>query len=227
MARAAAEKSDRRAQIAGALHSCICRQGYASTSLTDIANEAKLSVSHVGYYFDNKAAILEYYAAGLCERILEGLPDLDEPDPERRAEAIANFCFGQGQQNRAFLGVIQEITGLAVHDVRINRIKSFHSKAWREYLEAYFENVTPSLGLTVWEAARLVHAMLVGLDTNLLFDRTMSLDSAHALLLRTLRTLSGLDEDGTREGGVRDSTREPRRLRKSKQRVTRRGRKPR
>ncbi len=190
MARAAEPRIDRRAKIAKAMYACICRQGYAATTLTDIANEAKMSISHVGYYFDNKAAILEFYATGLCEQILEGLPDLEEPDLERLTQAIANFCFGGGQQNRAFLGVIQEITGLAVHDPRIKRIKSFHSKAWKQYLEAYFERVGPAAGMGVRDSARRVHAMLVGLDTNLLFDRTMRREDAHQIFLDTLQSAS-------------------------------------
>jgi len=226
MARAAAHRIDRRAQIARALYACICGQGYARTSLTDIAGEAKMSVSHVGYYFENKATILEYYAAGLCEQIVEGLPDLDEPDPERLVEAIANFCFGLGQQNRALLGVIQEITGLAVHDPRIKRIKSNHSKAWRDYLEAYFEQTTLRQGLSVRDAARSVHAMLVGLDTNLLFDRSMSRESAHDLFLRTLRMLSGLDGDGIGKSRKSGSTKKQGRNRNAKKRVAQRSRKP-
>ena len=70
MARAAEPKIDRRAVIARALYDCICSQGYASTTLTDIADRAKMSPSHVGYYFDNKAAILEYYSVELCEQML-------------------------------------------------------------------------------------------------------------------------------------------------------------
>lgn len=193
MARAAEPKIDRRAAIAKALYDCISKQGYASTSLTDVADQAKMSPSHVGYYFDNKAAILEYYSVGLCERILDGLPDLEEGDAERLADGIASFCFGGGQLNTAFLGVIQEISGLAVHDARLLKIKSDHATAWRQYFEAFFERTAPSHGLTPGEAARLAHAMLVGLDTNTLFDRGLSRETAQELFHRALRALAGLD----------------------------------
>ena len=153
-----------------------------------------MSASHVSYYFDNKAAILEYYSVGLCEQMLAELPDLAEPDTERMADAIASFCFGRGQLNTAFLGVIQEISGLAVHDQELRKIKTAHATAWRKYFETFFGRVEPTNGLAPREAAMLAHAMLVGLDTNTLFDRGLSREHAHRLFRRTLRSLAGLND---------------------------------
>ena len=187
-------KSDRRAAIAKALYDCVSRQGYANTTLTDIADEAKMSPSHVSYYFENKRAILEHYSVGLCEQILDGFPDLSEPDAERLIDAIADFCFGKGQMNTALLSMIQEISGLAAHDPRIRRIKSYHATAWRKYFEAFFAHAAPAHGLTAGDAARLAHAVLVGLNTNTLFDRTLNRQAAHRLFRRAIRDLVGLDD---------------------------------
>jgi len=200
VARAAEPRADRRAKIAKALYACMSKRGYANTSLKDIAEAAGMTPSHVGYYFDDQAAILEYYAADLCERIVASFPDLDESDPGRLADAIARFCFGEGQLNTAFLGVIQELSGLAVHDARLYEIKREHASAWRAYLEQFFALAKPRNGRIPREAAWLAHAMLVGLDTNTLFDRGLSRETAHELFRRELRTLAGAPDAKRRKG---------------------------
>lgn len=192
MARAAAQDGNRRGSIARALYQCIREQGYANTTLKDVADRAGMSPSHVGYYFDNKAAILEHYAETICQQNLAALPDLAEPDLERLIDQVADFCLGKGQTSAGLLGVIQELTGLAVHDSRLHEIKAEHTRAWREYLGALFERGNGSDGLSAREAAWLGHAILVGLNTNTLFDPDLGRDDAHGILRTTLRRLSGM-----------------------------------
>jgi AcrR family transcriptional regulator len=207
MPRAAPQRDDRRGRISRALYHCISEKGYANTSLKDIALRAGMSPSHIGYYFDNKAAILEYYAAAICHQNLAALPDPREPDLERRIDALADFCLGPGQMNTALLGVIQELTGLAVHDARLHEIKAHHARAWREHLESFFDGVTLVPGLSAKEAARITHAILVGLNTNTLFDSGVSRTRAHQLFRRSLRGLVGVHEHGSRRTARVASTR--------------------
>ena len=220
MARAAAQRDDRRGVIARGLYRCISEKGYANTSLKDIADRAGMSPSHVGYYFENKAAILEYYAAAICHHNLVALPDPGERDLDRRIDELADFCLGPGQMNTALLGVIQELTGLAVHDVPLHKIKADHALAWRRYLESFFDDLELPPGLTAGEAARLAHALLVGLNTNTLFDSELSREQAHDIFRRALRGLVGDREQGGRRAeqvertGRSPRTRASRRARK-------------
>ncbi len=190
MARAAQERVDRRRTIAGALYRCVREQGYANTTLKDLADCAGMSASHVGYYFDNKAAVLEYYAESICEQNLSALPDLEEPELQRLLDRIAEFCLGAGQMSAGLLGVIQELTGLAVHDPGLHKIKSRHTRAWREYLEALFCRARPANGLSPREAAFQIHAIVVGLNTNTLFDDRLGRQQAHRILRRALQDLA-------------------------------------
>ena len=203
MPRAAAQRDDRRGRISRALYRCISEQGYANTSLKDIADCAGMSPSHIGYYFDNKAAILEYYAAAICHQNLAALPDPKEPDLERRIDELADFCLGSGQINTALLGVIQELTGLAVHDAKLHEIKAQHARAWREHLESFFAGVALRPGLSANEAARLTHAILVGLNTNTLFDSGVSRKQAHELFRQAIRELACVQPARGREPGRR------------------------
>jgi len=193
VARSASERADRRSVIAKALYQCISKQGYANTTLKDIADCAGMSPSHVGYYFDDRAAILECVALSLYEQIVEGFPDLGEPDLSKLADAIAIYCFGDGELNTTFLGVLQEISGLAVHDPRLREIITEYVTAWREYLEAFFERAKPTGGLTPHKAAWLAHAMLVGFEASTCFDPSSCRESAHELFRKTLSVLAGLE----------------------------------
>jgi AcrR family transcriptional regulator len=199
VAKAAPPRTDRREQIARALYDCIAEKGYANTTLADIADRAGMTPSHVGYYFDNKAAILEYYAGWLYDKVGGRLPGLRDSDPEALIDRIASFRFGEGQMSTRFLGVIQEFSGLAVHDDRFHEIKSAHVADWQKYFERLFERVPPGDGLSPREAGSLAHALAVGLDTNTLFDPHLSREEARLLFRRALRMLAGLDNDHATE----------------------------
>lgn len=153
-----------------------------------------MSPSHVGYYFDDKAAILVHYARGLCERIEAGFPTLDQ---SRSANAliddVVSFCFSERQPNTEFLGVVQELSGLAVHDEALREIKSQHTQQWQAFLQTLFDLTATVAGLDPREAARITHALLAGLDTNSVFDPTLSRATAKRLFRDTVRTLAGLD----------------------------------
>ncbi len=194
MAREATTRVDRRLAISRALYSCITEQGYANTTLTDIASRAQMTPSHVGYYFDDKAAILVHYTRGLCERIVDGFPELDpERSPDRLIEDVVTFCFGEDLPNTEFLGVVQELSGLAVHDEALREIKSQHTQHWQCFLQTLFDTITPVAGLDSRGASRIAHALLAGLDTNTVFDPTLTRETAQQLFRDTVRTLAGLD----------------------------------
>lgn len=194
MARAATTRTDRRDAISRALYSCIIEQGYANTTLKDIADHAGMTPSHVGYYFDDQGTILVHYTRGLCERIVAGFPTLDaEHSPDQLIDDVVTFCFGEGQPNTEFLGVVQELSGLAVHDEALREIKSQHTQHWQYFLETLFDTITPVTGLSPRDASRVTHALLAGLDTNTVFDPTLTRATAQRLFRDTLRTLAGLD----------------------------------
>lgn len=196
MARAAQQRPDRRGGIAEALYQCISEQGYANTTLKDLADRAGLSPSHVGYYFDNKAAALRYYAELICEQNLAALPDLGARDLDGLLDELADFCLGPGRTSTRLLGVNQELTGLAVHDPALHEIKARHTEAWRAYLERLFRRAPRAAGLSARDAAFLSHALLVGLNTNTLFDSELERGQAFDLLKRTLRQLTNLPLPG-------------------------------
>lgn len=152
-----------------------------------------MSPSHVGYYFDDKGAILVHYARDLCERIVAGFPTLDaDRSADELIDDVVAFCFGEGQPNTDFLGVVQELSGLAVHDEALREIKSQHTQQWQRYLQTLFDTIEPVAGLDARDASRITHAVLAGLDTNTVFDPTLDRTTARQLFEETVRTLVGL-----------------------------------
>jgi TetR/AcrR family transcriptional repressor of bet genes len=62
---------DRRAQILDAARAVMSRQGYAETSMKDIAREAGVAPGLLHYYFDSKEEILLEVVSDLSHEILE------------------------------------------------------------------------------------------------------------------------------------------------------------
>ena len=191
MAKAVATKPDRRSIISNALFRTMGRKGYAHSSLKDIALEANMTPSHIRYYFDNKAAILEYLATSICHQTLEGFPDLETADKTSLIANLTSFCLGPGQMSINLLGAIQEITGLAVHDKTLFKIKSQHAKHWHGYLEHFFKKINCRKGLDPETAAWQLHASILGLNTNLVFDGSLKRAQAYDLLHAQILFLAG------------------------------------
>ena len=116
---------------------------------------------------------------------------LSGPDLAALLDRVADFVFAEGRTSRGLIGVIQELTGLAVHEPRLHEIKSRHSAQWREYLERVFARADLPGGPR--DAAFEAHALMVGLNTNTFFDDGLERSKALALFRRTLRSLAGLD----------------------------------
>ena len=192
MAKAVQTKPDRRSLISKALFKCMSDKGYANTSLKDVAGEASMSPSHLGYYFDNKAAILEYFASATCRQTIEGFPSLQIGTSRNLITDLTNFCLGPGQMSIGLLGAIQEITGLAAHDKALFKIKSQHSNRWHEYLEQFFLKIKCRKGLSAKTAAWQLHATIIGLNTNLIFDKGLSRKQAYDLLNAQIHFLSAM-----------------------------------
>ena len=76
----AKNNKDRRWDIVAALYRCMADKGFAASTLNDIANEAKMSSSHLLYYYDGKEAILEAFFKSVIDHVESQLANLPEDD---------------------------------------------------------------------------------------------------------------------------------------------------
>src|SRR5580700_4844563 len=86
--------AERRAKIARALDACIRDKGYSATSLTDIALRARMSPSHIRYYFDGKEEILEFYLEATCEEITREISAIARHTPAQWLDDFTAYFFG-------------------------------------------------------------------------------------------------------------------------------------
>ncbi|MCP4300413.1 MAG: TetR/AcrR family transcriptional regulator, partial [Gammaproteobacteria bacterium] len=87
----------RRNLILEAFHECIIEQGYAKTTLRDIAKRAGMTASHLLYYFSGKDAILETFFGNVSQTIIERLNSFASETPSRQIDLLAELFFaGKG-----------------------------------------------------------------------------------------------------------------------------------
>ena len=161
-----------RSGIFKALHDCIVEQGYAGTSLTDVARAAGMSPSHLLYYFPGKDAILEAYFAHVASRIIRRLEAFRAEEPARVIDQVAKFFFAGAGITKSEAGLMLECFGVAVHDRRLHREKAELDRYCKNYLREVFER-SPCGPARAQDAAEVAYAMLVGLRTAVFFDERL------------------------------------------------------
>src|SRR5689334_17053902 len=82
---------DRKGKIALALDDCIREKGFAATSLTDIALKARMSPSHIRYYFEAKEQILEFYLAAICAQLMKDISAIPKRKPLQWAKDFTAY----------------------------------------------------------------------------------------------------------------------------------------
>src|SRR5215469_11855303 len=133
--------SERRRAIVQALRRLMISKGYAETTLTDIAAESGLSVSHVLYYFKGKEGILEE----LCRRVVAGYKrDLDahrhEP-PEERIHIFVAYSFAGPNRIQYEYRLGLELLALSLHRPAIRKMLDEVYDATVGYLTDLFSQV--------------------------------------------------------------------------------------
>jgi AcrR family transcriptional regulator len=182
------QTNERKLAIVQALHRCVREQGYARTSLTDIALGAKMSPSHIRYYFDGKEAILKFYFEMLCRDLLAEIDRIPFETPAQWLKDFGRFYYGNPRISQAGLSVIVEIFGVAMHDSEMRAIKTGFDDAMRATLCRFFERAGCADGLTPLTAAELARAMDIGLKYSTAFSETKP-EELEAMILAGIRRL--------------------------------------
>ena len=159
----------RRGSILKSLHDCVIKQGYAKTTLADVARGAGMSPSHLLYYFQGTDAILVHYFAIVGRRIIERLESLRSEEPEKKILLLAQLFFANRGIRKSEIGFMLECFGAAVHDDRLRGEKTALDRFCKEYLQQLFE-MSPCGPAHAKRSAEIAYAMLVGLRTAAYFD---------------------------------------------------------
>jgi AcrR family transcriptional regulator len=185
-------RDDRRTQIAAALASLIRKQGYAATSLTDIAVTANLSPSHLRYYFATKEEILEHYFRSFCDRITADILRFERTTPEAWLEAFAAYVIGTPRVNRGTMGAMVEIFGVALHHPALADAKTRYDNFMRRVFLDFFLWAGTARGIEPHDAAYQGWSLQIGMKLNALFQSDFSHEKAHEIFLKEMRRMAGI-----------------------------------
>lgn len=182
---------EQRRHIMQALHRCIRRNGYAFTTLRDLAEEANMSASHVRYYFDGKDVVLEFYLEQFIQIVRNDLDEIGGLPVEKRIVAIADRFFGE-RVTRDRISVLFEVFGIAIHNKRMHGLKVAHDQQVLAIIQKTLAEATGRGEAEVWDESVGLHALLVGLSTNMLFNADQTLAIGRRLFLQSFRQHAGL-----------------------------------
>jgi AcrR family transcriptional regulator len=203
----------RRDSIFMALHDCIIDQGYARTSLADVARTAGMSPSHLLYYFPGKDAILAQYFAHVTNRIINRLESFRSETPDRQVQLLATLFFAGRGITKAEIGFMLECFGVAVHDPELRRQKTELDRYCKAYMRELFEQ-SPCGPAKAAESAEVAYALLVGLRTAAYFDERLGPQQALEIfrgemlsIANSTRTVERRPRTRTSNGAVRKNGR--------------------
>jgi len=154
-------KNNRKGKIVSAFHDCILRKGYADTTITDIAGEAGLSLSHLLYYYTNKDEILIDLAIEHHRNVLDSIKFDVPASPQRKIEALSHNMFVVTSPDE--LKLLREFVGLSPHKPELRQIVQEYAAQTFAHLADIFSKSPRQPGLSVSEAADLAGALWLGL----------------------------------------------------------------
>src|ERR1700690_2702141 len=115
------KSEDRRGRIALALDECIREKGFAATSLTDIALKAKMSPSHIRYYFESSEEIIEFYFGAIKDQILLDIKSIPHTSPKQWIEDFTQYFIANPEINKSTVALMIEIFAVSAHNAKLAR----------------------------------------------------------------------------------------------------------
>jgi AcrR family transcriptional regulator len=175
----------RRTMIFSGLRDCIIDQGYATTTLADVARAAGMSPSHLLYYFSDKADILSQYFASVAKRIAMRLDEFRSHEPALRIDMLAHLFFSGKGLSKSEIGFMLECFGAAVHAPGLKQQKADLDRLCKSYLQELFEVLRKDAEGSA-NSAEAAYALLVGLRTAVYFDENLNVDQAQEIFRKEI-----------------------------------------
>jgi AcrR family transcriptional regulator len=188
---------DRRGKIVSALYRCMAKEGYAATTLCDIAAEAGMTSSHLLYYYPGKEAILEAFFKAVTKRIEKQMAELQDRSGAERIEAIADLFLSPKDMRKMDQAVMLDLYGQAVQNRAMRRVKVAHDRRIKDMFVELFSRLPCAPEASPEDSAQTAYAILFGLRASSFYDPQLSPAQANRLFKQTLLRLAGLREPPT------------------------------
>jgi len=193
-------ENERREQLLFATYTVFAQQGFAETSLADIAAAADFSKAMVIYYFKSKENLLvaafEWITSGILDRLQTCCLSQDSAVPMLRAQLEQLFM--STRRNRRFYQVYLDFLAQSVHN---DRLGSVTGRFYAGCIAALSRTIAAGVAEGVFhpcvdpqEASSVCGAMMDGLQTQWLFDEESLFDEYRERCWRGWLALLGYQE---------------------------------
>src|SRR6476469_4398787 len=193
-------ENQRREQLLFATYTVFAEQGFAETSLADIAAAADFSKAMVIYYFKSKENLLvaafEWITSGILDRLQSCCLGQDSAVPMLRAQLEQLFM--STRRNRRFYQVYLDFLAQSVHN---DRLGSVTGRFYAGCIAALSRTIAAGVAEGVFhpcvdpqEASSVCGAMMDGLQTQWLFDEESLFDEYRERCWRGWLALLGYQE---------------------------------
>ena len=142
-----AAKEERKKRILDATVKCVNNSGFHSTSMSEIANEAKISVGIIYRYFENKEAIIEALVDQEIEERNIKLDILKNTPDEELLRTFAQFIpsISERASTCNIANIFLEIMSEAARNPRVANIVKKAEKQSYDGGYAVFKRIAPNL----------------------------------------------------------------------------------
>ena len=194
MAEAKAPPIDKRRNILDAAIKVFARQGFHSTRVSDIADEAGVAYGLVYHYFDSKDEVLNELFTERWSLLLTAIEEADASteSPRSKLAAVAAFIVDSYQHNPELMKVIiVEVTRAAnsfgrTHLPEIRQAYDLVAEIVSDAQEAgeFRDDVDPSFAAMVFYGA--IEQLLTGWVFEIIPDGVSDFDRARAMVVETI-----------------------------------------
>ncbi|MDH5672795.1 MAG: TetR/AcrR family transcriptional regulator [Myxococcales bacterium] len=176
----------------------LARQGYARTSLMDIANEVGMSKGAVHYHFPTKEALMAKVLQTACDtvadRALEAWTEVDSPNDALRSALRTLWRVRAGLSDEA--KVVADLLAQSLHDESLRaplaEYYRFAAAQVEQHLGGHFRALGATPRMPIERIPRLLHAILDGMLMQKIVDSD-AIDEEYVLDVLEALALSLLD----------------------------------
>jgi AcrR family transcriptional regulator len=205
------DRKSRKSEIIESLRRCMLSKGYAETTITDIARDADMALSHLLYYYPTKEAVLLDLAHKLHEGVLAGIRANDEKmPPKERIALLVNNLFVTFPREE--LSLLRQMVAASMHSAPLHENLSMFASRTVGYLEDLFGSAPRQSGVSATEAAEFAGAAWMGLLINAAFTVRLSESDARRMFGNMLTYLANFDAEPA-AAGAKPAPRKARRAR--------------
>jgi AcrR family transcriptional regulator len=183
----------RKNDILQAFTRCVRKQGYAKTSMVDVAKEANVFPSNLFYYFDCKDELLRLCFKDQCDTIVDGLEKMKDYDLDGKIAYVADFLFIESESvNHFTTGFMYEAIGVSVSDSILSNYKSDMDRCCKKLLADVFFEID-ALESVRNEKAGILYSLLAGSKLNGYFDPEHGPEQGKEAFIKVMRVFCNRD----------------------------------